>query len=183
MITTLNNIKSHIPVSEVQKLLVALGKDTPDDEDLEMSFVLSVIGIRYSVRGLKSFPFSGIGRLMVRLTTDILPLYEDVEGNDSEAPANAIEAMRRRALGEISAQQLDVFADLVHPVTRAATEQSSLVVWAIYHAAKKDLRSAIDAITAALTSEGVRQDDKPNQSSERAWQEITDRLNDRLEES
>ena len=180
MITTLNDIEPHLPADKYQLLLTSLSKTEGDDVDLDIRYILTEIGAKCAMRLLKLFPWSNHGKLLVRLCLDILPLYEN--DNASQAPRDAIDAMRRRAIGEITPAQLQTFADLaLEPAQNASTEQSSTAAWAIYFAAKKDIADAIDGITACRTTNDIQEGDIPNQSDDRAWQEITNRLTDRLD--
>jgi hypothetical protein len=179
MITSLTDIKIHLPDDKFQVLLESLGKDEADSQDLTMQSILSAVGIKWAMRILKVFPFSNHGLLIVRLCQDILPLYEN--DNASDAPRNAILAMSQRAKGEISAAQLKSFSDLaLEPAQNASTEISSTAAWAIYFASQKQISAAIDAITATRAHSGILESDIPNQSADRAWLEVENRLTDRL---
>lgn len=181
MKTSLNKIKTLIPDSDRSALLADLNKSTDDDDDLEMTDILRVIGIKQSARALLSFTFEDNLDFLAKLAENVLPIYE--ADNSSLAPANAIAGMRLFEKGQITAKELADLADLVAPVVpmlATNSENSSTAGWCILFAARGDSASAFDAYTACRCLVDFQQGDKPNQAYDRSFDDVEALLVDKL---
>jgi len=105
MKTTLNKIYAKRPCgSGWEKLLNSLGKIKPDDEDLELSYILESNGIRDAIWALRCFNYLDYCLFLADVAEGVLDIYEKKHNNP--APRNAINAIRLFKEGKITKSEL-----------------------------------------------------------------------------
>ena len=101
MITTLNDIKSHLPcTSGWETLLKSLGKTKPDDEPIDLMTILKSNGIKDAIWCLRCFDYLDYCLFLADIAESVLHIYE--RDNDNTAPREAIAAIREYKLGNIN---------------------------------------------------------------------------------
>lgn len=109
MKTTLNKIKKHNPcLSSWDKLLNHLGKKEADDEKVELSVILNLLGIRNAIWALRSLDNNAdkdIRLFACDCAESVLYIYENIFRND-DRPRKSIEVARQYANGKATLEDL-----------------------------------------------------------------------------
>ena len=149
MKTTLNEIRKHSPCSDGWgNLLLSLDKTQPDDEDLDLMYILKSNGIQDAVWALRCFDYLDYCLFLADVAESVLCIFE--KNNDSKAPRLTIQAIRDYKGGGITKERLlstayaayAAYADVAYYAADAAD-----AAYAAYSAAY-----AADAASAAAYS-------------------------------
>jgi len=124
MITTLNKILEHKPCSQNSDeggwglLLKSLNKTHADDEPLDLMHILKSNGIKDAVWALRCFDYLDYCLFLADVAESVLEIYDSKY--DNPTPRRAIKAIRQYKAGEITLEELKVFADAAESAEAAA---------------------------------------------------------------
>lgn len=137
MKTTLNELVSattHIKIPSFNKLLSSLGKTTPDDEPLDMEYVLDEIGITETIWILSVIkPRSDfVIEFAIKCAWHVLPIFESEFPNDNR-PAAFLELAMSKKQNSFSIKNLEMANNITNSYA-AYVDNLSAGVCAAYSA-------------------------------------------------
>ena len=133
MKTTLNIINSHRPCkSGWDELLKSLNKATPDDEPLDLMYILKSNGIKDAIWALQCFDYLDYCLFLADVAESALSIYETK--GVSDAPRKAIQAIRDYKVGQITKDELIHAVEAVYADAADAADADAAVATTDYAA-------------------------------------------------